>query len=326
MNIKDLGKGAVPDPPDNRDYYFEKVFGEAEFDWKKGYDVEREIGEKLKVENQNGSSSCVAQAFSKYAEVLEVVENRKFTDLSARDIYSRIYLPTGGAYLRAGARLMVKRGVLTEKTCPSYERGKPPKEPFMREKVEGKDKEAMVYASKAYYTTWHKSNFDMIARLIETGHGAVTGVSGTNSGWKTGNVKPPKAGEKTWGHAIFLGKAALKNGRKKLGFLNSWSSRWGENGWGWLGEEYSKFIFSIWTLIDKPNVTSMLKLKIDKNNDQYLVDEKTEIAFSIADEKELEVIRQHHNFGKPEVFDPTGYLVLHGSTAKRLKEFFNLMS
>jgi len=91
-----------------------------------------------------------------------------------------------------------------------------------------------------------------------------------------------------------------------------------------LSLDYNFFRYGIKYIVKQNKSEDMLKLKIDKNKDQYLVDEKTKIAFTIADEKELETIKKHYKFDNPEPFDPLGYLVLHGGTEKRWREFLNI--
>lgn len=123
IDVSQFGKGAVEDlSPDPRNFKYESLVMAAAlipFDWNKGFSVEERAG-KLKVDHQNGSSSCVAQAWSKYQEVLEAIEGIK-VDLSAKDIYSRIFQPQGGAYIMDGAKLLVNRGVVKESINPSYE-------------------------------------------------------------------------------------------------------------------------------------------------------------------------------------------------------------
>jgi len=113
MAIIPNNPGARPDPIDNRDYNYnklQKVLGKPTIDWDKGFDIAA-----LKVEDQDGSSSCVGQAWSKYAEALNIVEENKFTDLSAKFIYSQIFIPQGGAYIREGAKIVVNQGISPEK-------------------------------------------------------------------------------------------------------------------------------------------------------------------------------------------------------------------
>jgi hypothetical protein len=120
--VSTIGKGAIrQDNPDPRNFKLEAILGVGSltpFDWNKGFSVEDKAG-KLKVEHQGTSSSCVAQAWSKYQEALNLIEGVK-EDLSAKDLYSRIFQPASGAYIMDGGKLLVKRGVCLEGSNPSY--------------------------------------------------------------------------------------------------------------------------------------------------------------------------------------------------------------
>ena len=70
-------------------------------------------------------------------------------------------------------------------------------------------------------------------------------------------------------------------------------------------------------------------LTIDKNNDQYLVEESSKFAVSIADEKMLEKITSHFvkngiELEAPALTNMKEYLIIRGATKKELKEFFNI--
>src|SRR4051812_41908978 len=90
-----LGTGALPDPIDARDFKaaahptFAAAF--AAVNWNQPLPLPEPPNE-----DQNGSSSCVAQAWSYYQWQL------RRRDYSRRDLYCRIFLPEGGAYLRDG--------------------------------------------------------------------------------------------------------------------------------------------------------------------------------------------------------------------------------
>jgi len=263
-----MGKGAVPDKQDWRDFDYERIseaLGAPQIDWDKGYEVLESVG--IKVEDQNGSGSCVGQSWSKYAEVLERVENKNFTDLSAKFIYSQIFLPSGGAYLREGAKLVVNQGVAHEDHLESY----PSTEENMTRLGDITDEmrnHASVYKSKSYASIWHKNNIDIFAQAILENHGCVTGAYGTNAGWGKGFVEPPTEEEgrnNAWGHAFYCIGFNQIQGKKYIKFINSWGNGWGEMGYGYLSEDYftSGNIFSAWTLVDLPNPVGeidMLKL------------------------------------------------------------------
>lgn len=328
MNIEYYGKGCFPDIPDKRDYLIEDILGAPEpFDWDKGFDIEEVIDQKIKVEDQDKSLSCVGQAWQYYLQVLEMIETGIFTDLSAKDIYSRIFYEGGGATLRDGAKLAVSRGVATEFSNPSYMNGRPPTEAFMRELVNGLEAEAKKFSAKSFATTTHNS-IDFMASWIRDNNGLVSGVLGDNEGWRVadGMVRPPI--NKDWGHALYFGKAKLINGEKYLGFVNSWSNLWGDIGWGWLKANYFGSLFNLWTLIDNPNNNKKMKLTIDSNNDQYLVEETCKFGVSIANPEMLNEIVEHFTklgmkLDEPVKTDMTSYFIMRGATAKMIKEFFN---
>jgi len=304
--------GAFPDRPDSRDFKYEAiVFGSPNIDWDKGYNVLDELQEKfdvnLKVENQNGSSSCVGQAYAKYAEVLNIVETKGFTDLSAKSIYEQIFLPSGGAYLRDGAKAIVNGGVATEEDIPSYElvigsQGQilatnPPKESYMISQTITKEIRAnmLVYQAKEYRSIG-SANADLIAHAILNNWGAVTGALGDNLGWSQGQVVQPPTTTDPWGHAFYL----IGFGQDELGkyflFLNSWGDHWGKNGTGKIyfnGYDIPNNVFGIWTLIDKPNLSNNLTdMKFIKGSGPhiYLVDAFDSKKIMVVDMPTLEAL------------------------------------
>lgn len=74
---------------------------------------------------------------------------------------------------------------------------------------------------------------------------------------------------------------------------------------------------------------SNMKLLIDNNNDQYLADEDSKFGVSIADEEMLCEITTHFaklgvELKKPVLTDMTPYYIVHGSSTRKIKMFFNL--
>jgi len=261
-----IGKsGAYEDLPDNRDVPFDLIFSAVSLPV--SYDTIDEIG-GIKVENQGSSQSCVAQSFSKYAEVLEKIEKNQFTDLSAKFIYSRIFVPQGGAQIRDGAKIVSTFGVTKEEYDPSY----PAEETRMRERNNELSvlEDALVHKSSGYVTIWHKEDVEIIKQAIYQNKGVVSGFIGSNEGWQTEIVRPPKSGESEWGHAVYL---IGWDNQNRIKFLNSWGEGWGNNGKGTIDPSYWQVggkTFSLWTLADLPDdwqqQTKMYKLVRNPDN------------------------------------------------------------
>ncbi len=295
MNIEQFGKGALRDSIDPKDYKYEEIMGAGEpFDWDMGY----EIPYSLKVEHQGKSLSCVGQSWAYYAEELEQIESIKLTDLSAKDIYQRIFMPQGGAEIRRGASVIKNFGLNTEKDVPSYELEMPPSELFMRTFKSG-DEEALNYIAKSYASVLPGS-IDHIAQVIRDNSGCVSGFNGDNEGWATAFVKPPISAK--WGHAVYLVGAELINGKKYIKFINSWGTGWGENGYGYFDESYLSNMFSLWTLIDQINPNNK-KMEYVKSimNEEYLVDKTLMIKLNIGDVPERAFLQARGLTGSPNL-------------------------
>lgn len=246
--------GAVIEKPSFKDFRFEFVAGAEPLP--EEYSLRDKI---FWIKDQNGSNSCVGQAFSYYAEVLNYLETKEKVKLSARDIYSLIYLPQGGAWLRDGAKKIVKSGVVLEKDAPSYINGNPPDEAFMRQRSDITEEEVErgnTYLAKSYVRIPERS-FEAVKRAIYQYHGCVLGVIGDNVGWenpKNGIVKLPTT-ERKWGHAFYCTGWKKINEEEYIEFVNSWGENWGDNGFGYLSKNYFKkgLVFNPWCLIDMPN-------------------------------------------------------------------------
>lgn len=227
----------------------------------KGYRVEND-GIILKVEDQGQSLSCVAQAWSKLREILVQYKIKSFKDLSAHDIYSRIYEPEGGAYGYKGGGLVVNHGVAEESIVPSYIAKTPPTEDFMRTINNSPQalQSAAIFKIQAYGNL--NDNIDQYADAIKRQHGIVFGVVGSNLGWSSAYPRPPVEGEDFWYHFIVGVGYKLINGKKYIIILNHWSERWGDGGFGYLSEDYfgKGWVFNGMVAIDLPGD---LPIKID---------------------------------------------------------------
>jgi len=233
--------GCLPNPRDDRDL----VLGDVAYvpdpncpAWEENYNVEQKHG--LLVRDHQGSSlSCVGQGWSKYLEMLNLIETNKVLNLSAKDIYSQIFLPSGGSYIRDGAKIAVKNGCTTEDYISSYQNGKPPSESFMRQKKqtpESKDN-ALIYQSKKFVKLdlsypLTDQNWEDVRQVIWQYHGFVSGFRG---------------------HCIYFMGYGIENGKRFIKYINSYGKDFSEDGTGKWFDNFGE-LFDITFLVDQANI------------------------------------------------------------------------
>lgn len=301
--------GAMPDRADSRTVTVSRaqeagIMGAPAIDWEKGYDVETDLGIELAVKNQGTSLSCVGNAWSYYAALLEARENGGNVAFSARDVYSQIFLPTGGAVITEGAKLLTKKGIETEAALPVPANAT---EALMRYRADATLSgiaAALAYKAKSYISSPSYANvelaMDTFAQMILEGTGCVTGATGSNPGWRDagGLVRPPESGEIQWGHAFTCISFGLVHGKKAIGFKNSWGDGWGAGGYGYLTEEYfqSGNVFGATIALDLPNswitdALSMLNVLRRPGGTDLFVIGKDGRAYRITDQETWDYLK-----------------------------------
>ena len=242
--IENLGKGALVDTPDHRDYTAELVLGASEpIDWSR----ELILPEAVNF-NQGSSNSCVGCGGRSLHWQINPSE-----DWSRRDLYSQIYIPpAGGAYLRDVVKLICDIGNRNQKECPDPSKAT---ESNMREKATspniGDD------GRELGYFVIKNNIIDTVAQAVRDYNGAIIGVVGSNEGWRDKtNPRPPKQGEAVWQHCIHVFGYKLINNKKTLICKSSWCS--GSHHIHYINEDYfaSGNTFNGWCLIPKEE-TSM---------------------------------------------------------------------
>lgn len=258
-----------------------------DIDWDKGFDIRNVLKRPIKSKQQSRSLSCVGQAWSYYAAVLNEIETGLIDEVSAKAIYSQIFLPNGGAYISYAAKLLIDWGSLYEKQLPSHKEDGSVTEEFMRDKqwkTPEIDKIAKVLQAKQYRTINAKEDMDVYAQAIMRNMGIVSGFYGQNGvGW--GNSERPKPPTKIdWAHCVYYGAFGRDRYGRYLATPNSWGLWFADRDWrpgdppgfGWQKVYADYFVhgnhFNPWTLTDKPNLIfdDMLQLiKGDKDNKVY---------------------------------------------------------
>ena len=189
-------------------------------------------------------------------KMLNLIE-KGLVDLSARDIYSQIYLPNGGAYIRDGAKIAVNKGNCRETVLNSYQDSKPPTEAFMRLRSDATQEavaDALTYKSKKF--VWLDISYPLTNEDWETIRQIIWQFGGFVSGYKR--------------HAMYASAFFLKDGKRAFRFVNSY----GEGSDRIYQEGDNKELYDITFLIDLPNppnkITMLKVIGDNKTKKQYL--------------------------------------------------------
>jgi len=238
--IERLGKGAVKDSADTRDFKAESILSAIIVDWNKGF-LLPDPGN----EDQGTSDSCVSQAWSYYHHQL------KPKDFSRRDLFARIAL-NYGAEIRDGGKAIVNEGQATRDEVPDPSPQTPQN---MRDKTGiTLEKEASDKELNYFVIPGGNNGIDLVAGAIQAYKGVVFGVQGTNAGWQDlENPRPPSYGESGgWGHALYAMGFHLHDGQKCIIAKPSWCNVMGDKKHH-IKQNYfdSGNTFNAWTLIPK---------------------------------------------------------------------------
>lgn len=240
--------GAHMSPVDSRDYKYEEIaHASIPFDWAGGYDFETELAAILNkpfsvpIKNQGASGSCGGQAEGYLGASIAAYNDKVYEEKSAKFTYAPVaVVPGGGSSGRDLANRSINTGWGSETLTTSYQNGQPPSESFM-EQVSDITPAATQHASssKALSYVLLPIDIDSVAQAVRDYKGVRIGVVGSNNGtWLTNSPIPPKDGEVFWYHWITFHKAKMLNGKKALGFYNSWGTAAGDQGLQWLTQDW----------------------------------------------------------------------------------------
>lgn len=251
MDIKDLPKGALPDPEDHRDLVIPPVaMGMARVDWSKEYRLPVPPGI-----DQGSSDACVGCAWSYYHWQL------KKKQFSVRDLFCRIYLDYG-AYIRDGGVKIVNEGQADHNEVND------PNPMSMASMRSTAGTNASFRADDKEYRSFvlPDQSIDGVAWGVQEYSGVVFGVTGSNPGWANMlEPRPPQQGEAVWGHALYAMGYHMHSGRKCIIAMSSWQNSVKEHH---IKEDYFYAMdatFNAWTLIPKEQAQMYITKKVKFN-------------------------------------------------------------
>lgn len=203
MPVPDGYIGAIPETPKPTDPQLGgQVFGAsvASVDFSAGFLLD----DTMPNVNQGPTNTCVGQAYSYLHAFLKGIP------FSVRDLYSRIYLPNGGASIQAGGYELTTNGQATESECPDPV---PETEEAMRVGSTSVNERQYLEASSVYIP----NDISSIAAACRQYSGCVFGITGSNPGfYDMLDPRPPMQGEVTWGHCVWVKGYCVRNGARAL--------------------------------------------------------------------------------------------------------------
>lgn len=203
--------GLIPSPRDGRDFLLSTFMPEV-----KRIPDELPPPFDLTIFNQGNYPSCVGQSSAAVKQEKEFRE-RHFETFDGKWIYDECKKTDGmpniaGTFFREGLKVLQKKGA------------KP---------LDKSEFEAQRYKIGSYAQV-DDTSFEGLKKAIYVNGAVLAGYRGSNAGWQTAYVRPPRQGESLWGHAVSL----VGYTRYYLIGQNSWGKEWGDKGLFYIPSDY----------------------------------------------------------------------------------------
>jgi len=235
VNLEALG--VIPDPRPQgekvRDFQAEEIAMFAPFEWK---EKPESRWRKYPIFDQDGSSSCLANATAKVLGIENVLEEGKFVFYSPRDIYSRRKnFPSQGMWFQDAMDIAYRYGATLEQLMPSMGKN----EELMNESDDRKTIDQQIaLVGKAGNYLWVPVDIDKIASIIEPmGRGIVLGVRFGPNEWGR-EIPVILCSQTPYHHGIAATNAFLYNSKKAILIEDSWGINSGIQGRRIVTEEW----------------------------------------------------------------------------------------
>lgn len=230
-DISFFGKGAIVTPDDvSSTHYSLAATPPTVIDWNIPFRVAATLVQK----NQDGSSSCTAQATNYYVQALNQIEHGVSELYSSRWIYSQTSLGYGqGTYIWRAMGIPISMGAADLNSVPDNIET----EAWMLDKSD--NPHAILEAKTDKFATISRQNqgIDFMAQIIKDYHGFVTGFNGWNGMFAPDGTVIDWS-KSDWGHSVYVCGYEVRNGQKCLVFKNSWGANWGDGGYGYFPEAF----------------------------------------------------------------------------------------
>ena len=242
---------------------------------------------KLRISYQNGFPHCCGYAAATVKESLEMREHNVI-DFDGDYIYKECKKIDGmpninGTWFRIALKVLKDTGA------------KP---------LNGTEPEKYKIGA---YARVDDESFEGLKSAIYQNGAILSGFTGSNEGWQTAYVRPPKDTELKWGHAITL----IGWNKDYIIGQNSWGTSWGDQGLFYIPKNYP--VLEAWAVLtDLPNdLVINPKPQHTFNTDLQLNSRGEEVVW-------LQKCLKHAGVF-PQVIDNTGF---YGTITKRSVELF----
>jgi len=235
--------GCIKDKFDDRDYLMRAYLPVVKLPKKVDY-----TQKMSPIRDQGEEGTCVGFAVaSGMKEYQEILDYQKLVELSPRFVYSECKKIDGmpeeeGTTIRASMQVLEKLGVCQEKLWPYQPHQKD-------EPKEGAKANAQKFRIITYARILNLNELRMV--LLSKGP-VVLGIEVFEGmlKTKTGMVPLPKKNETSvGGHAICA--VGYDDEKELVKFKNSWSEKWGQQGFGYLPYAYiGRYMMDAWSSVD----------------------------------------------------------------------------
>lgn len=301
--------GALTDLPDERDYQSREIGCYAPVEW-----IEKKTFRSFPNKDQDGSYSCVAQAVSKILGIENYLEEGRYFNLSARDIYvRRSNAPAGGMFFREAMKIGKESGATLEALIPSESRS----EVEMNDISDRTPYTEVVgrLGRGGEFISIPVNSIDEIASIIATGKGVMLGFRFDYNEWDL-EVPVIKAGSQlSCGHGVAGVDFTLHNGVKAIVIDESWGfknikQRIITEDWFTSGR-----CVSAWYYQDLSNSKALVEI-----TEKYIFENDLEFGMQSDEVKELQKVLMI--LGLLKILEPTGYF--GNLTLQAVKEYQTL--
>lgn len=230
--------GALEDPRNEeelkKDYKIEEVKIAKSINWPTYEEYLKSLNHSfnsaLRVHNQNGSGSCVANACAMIATINNVIEEQTLIHFSPRWMYAqRMNRPGEGMFFNNAAELYIEKGFLMDQLCPGDHLSEEKMNELPESKIESFSTIASIYKTSAYF--WLPKTIDAVADILATGLPVLLGFRFGSNEWNK-EVPTVTNSQLQYGHAVTALPHSffIYNGKKAIMIIDSWGVESGNKG------------------------------------------------------------------------------------------------